>query len=137
MSNASSVRVSFSTVGSPSGMERRCRGAPRNSSRAQASSERCETFLQNARLHFVHFRGGVRLLIVVAVEMEQAVNDVKRQLVIESLGKTRGVALRGVRADDDFAMLEGDDIGRARNAHELLVNARDFFVGNNRDLDTS
>jgi len=75
------------------------------------------------------------MLVVVAVEMQQAVNETKRKFVIERLRKTRGVFFRRFSADDDLAVLECDDIGRPRDLHELLVHARDFFVGNNRDLD--
>jgi len=84
------------------------------------------------RLH--HARGGGIGAIVVAVEVEQAVDDVEGKLVLDGLAVLARVTGGGGGADNDFAVLEGDDIGGAGEIHETPVDASDGAIGKDADL---
>jgi hypothetical protein len=42
--------------------------------------------------------------------------------------------LRGLDADEDFAVLKGDDVGRPGNLHKLAMQLGDFPIGNENDM---
>ena len=89
----------------------------------------------HARLHRMHAPAGARFEIIEAIQMEQAVDEVERDLVIHGLSIVAGLGLRGFRADHDVAVLEGDHIGRSFDAHEFDVKLRDPAIGDDRHTD--
>src|SRR4051812_7642247 len=70
-------------------------------------------------LQALHLSGASRGFIVVAMEVKQAVSDVETELVLECRPKFARLAFRGLGADEYFAVLERDDVSRARFIHEL------------------
>ncbi len=94
-----------------------------------------EASLHHAGLRGVHAAARARLGVVEAVQVQQSVNDAERDFAIDRLPEARRVGLRGFGADDDVAVLESDDIGRARDAHELRVDRGDAAIGDDGDGD--
>src|SRR3954466_8225786 len=64
--------------------------------------------------------------------MKKAMNKVETKLVVQTGSELAGLPLRRFGADDDLAMLEGDDVSRPGFAQEAPVNFRDPLV---RDQD--
>ena len=46
-----------------------------------------------------------------------------------------GLALGSVETDEDFAVMEGDDVRRCGIVEELSVDAGDIFVGHEGNFD--
>ena len=86
-------------------------------------------------LHAFHLRCASRGFIVETMEMKEAVNKVEPQLVSNRCSELTSVPLRGLGANDDLAVLKRDHVRRARLVHELAVDPRDAFVGNENDVD--
>ena len=99
------------------------------------SGEALQDPAQDRSLGCLHARGGGLGKIVVAVKVKQAVDDVEAQLMFQWLGILQRVTGGGLGADDDFTMLESDDIGRAGDIHEPPMNFGNGPVRHDADLD--
>lgn len=75
------------------------------------------------------------LFIFESVQMKQPVNDVKRQLFLKRAPVYFCILRCGLRADDDFAVVERDDIRRARYSHEIAMHFGDGRIGNEGRFD--
>ena len=52
------------------------------------------------------------------MQVKQSVNNVESQLAVEWISESSRVPTSGVRADEDFAVLKRNHVGRARLVHE-------------------
>jgi len=85
-------------------------------------------------LHTLHL-GRARLrLVVIAMEMEEAMRDIETQLVVEGCPKLSGLAFRGLGADEYFPVLKRDHVGWAGFIHESRMNPRDPPIRNEDDV---
>jgi len=75
------------------------------------------------------------LRIEVAVEVEEAVDGVEEQFPFHGGSPVAGFAGGGVGAEQELAVLEGDDVGGAGVAQENGVLARDLRVGDQGDFE--
>jgi hypothetical protein len=64
--------------------------------------------------------------------VKQAVDYVQAQLARESVSKSSGVAMSGLGADENFAVLKRDYVGWPRFVHELSMQRRHSTVRDNR-----
>ena len=62
-------------------------------------------------------------------------HGVKRQFFLDAVPVFRGAKRGGLRAHHDLAVLEGDDIRRAGDVHELDVQSRDRAIRDDGDAD--
>ena len=83
---------------------------------------------ENGFLELLHHCRVVRIVIVVAVEVEQSVDDVERALALRIVMMCHRLTDRGISADEDFAVLESDDIRGRGIVHELRVRGADDVV---------
>ena len=90
---------------------------------------------EDALLCFCHGACFRRVVIIPAGEMQQAVDDVERQFVVECLPVLHGLTRGGFRADQDFAVVEGDDVRRCRVLKEFAVDAGDLVVRDEANFD--
>ena len=97
--------------------------------------ELCEDTPPDPILHAVHLCAGARRDVVVAVQVQQAVDDVEREFPEHIMPVLRRLHEGGVRAHDDFAVIKSDHIRRARLAHELHVDTRDDGIAHDGHLD--
>src|SRR5437660_423222 len=65
--------------------------------------------------------------------MKQTVDDVQAQLAGESVSKSSSVAASALRADENFAVLKCDHVGRSRFIHELSMQRRDLSIRDNQN----
>src|ERR1043165_5717410 len=86
-------------------------------------------------LNALHFGCAGWGFIVESVKMKESMRNVEAQLVIKRGSKFPGLALRGLDADDDLAVLKRNHVRRARVVHEPPVNFGNPFVGNKRHFD--
>ena len=70
--------------------------------------------------------------VVVAVQVQQAVDDAERKFLDHAVTESGGLAPGGVRAHHDLAVLKCDHIRRAGHIHELPVHPRDDCVAHHR-----
>ena len=75
------------------------------------------------------------VVIVKTVKMEQTVHEIKAQLVRERSLVGLGLPLRGFDADENLAVLEGDDIRRSLDLHKAAMKFADFAIGNQKHND--
>ena len=70
------------------------------------------------------FHGGAfgRIRVLVAGEMEEAVDEVAQDFAGERFAVFGGLALGDFGADDDLAVVEGDHVGGALDVHEIAVD---------------
>jgi len=82
------------------------------------------------------FHGGAlgRIGVFVACEVEQAVNKVSEELAGEGFPVFAGLTEGDGGTDDNFPVVEGNDVGRAIDVHEVLVDAGAGFVIDEGDL---
>ena len=69
-----------------------------------------------------------------AVQVQQAVNEVERTFALRIVREFSGLTEGSVGADEDFAVLESDDIGGRRIVHKLRVDLRDPDIINEGNL---
>ena len=83
------------------------------------------------------FHGGalVRIRVLVAGEMEQAVDEVAQNFAGERLVVFGGLALGDFGADDDLAVVEGDDVGGPFDVHEIAVDLVAGGIIDERDFE--
>ena len=62
-------------------------------------------------------------------------HDVKCEFLLDAVAALPSLDSRSGRARDNFTVIEGDDIGRALNVHEPLVDSGDDAVRDDRDFD--
>jgi hypothetical protein len=74
-------------------------------------------------------------MIVPASEVQQAVNEVEGSFVIDRLAMFPALSQRGVGADEDFTVMEGDDVGGRGIVEEIAMHAGDVGVIHDGDLD--
>ena len=86
-------------------------------------------------LNAVHPHAVARSDVVVAVQVQQAVDDVEREFLDGAVPVLRRTTLRGVRTHDNLAVIKGDHVRRAGHAHELPVHARDDRVAHHGHFD--
>ena len=60
-----------------------------------------------------------------ALQMQQSMNQIKAQLVIHRRVMSFGLALRCFAANENLAVLEGDDVGRTCDLHEATMQLAD------------
>lgn len=75
-------------------------------------------------MHPLHLAGVSPLSIIETVQVQKAMHDVQAQFVCERISEDASVMSRGFNTDKDFAMLEGQHIGRARLMEELPMQGR-------------
>lgn len=73
-------------------------------------------------------------MIRIAVQMKQAVDDVKGDLVIERLAVFPGIGLGGLGADQNLPVIESDHIGRTCKVHEPAMHVRNDLVRYNHHV---
>ena len=86
-------------------------------------------------LHPFHLGGATRGLVVEAVQMKEAVNNIETQFVIERGSVGARLAFRRLGADENFSVLERDHVSRSRHVHKTLVKFPDAPVGNQDHID--
>src|ERR1700748_336417 len=86
-------------------------------------------------LHAFHLRRSGRSFVVETAEMKETVHKVEPQLVGNGRPVLARVALRGLDADHDVAVLKCEHVRRLRFVHELLVDLGNASVGHQRDGD--
>jgi hypothetical protein len=86
------------------------------------------------RVHSSRLR---RCLVIEAVQVQETMQQIEFDFALGCGPKSCAVTLRGLRADKYFAVLKRNDIGRARDFLETLVQIRDFSVRNQKDIDDS
>ena len=94
-----------------------------------------EASRQHTLLRPTHAGGGGCGGVLVTVEVEQAVDGVKGEFLVCGMTVFACVALRGLRAHDDFAVVESDHVRGAADAHEVAMHRGDDAVGNDGDFD--
>lgn len=62
-------------------------------------------------------------------------HGVKRQFLLDAMAVLGGIKRGGLRAHHDLAVLEGDDIRRPRDAHELGMHPRNRAIRDDGDAD--
>jgi hypothetical protein len=62
-------------------------------------------------------------------------NDIEGQFLVDGVAELGCLARGGLGADDDFAMLKGDDVGRPRDVHKALVDVGDDPIRDDGDFD--
>ncbi len=77
---------------------------------------------QQLLLRSGHFFREARLRVVVAAQVEQAVEAVEERFVVEGEAVLGGLVPRDGGADEDFAVGEGDDVGLGRIAKKFRVH---------------
>ena len=70
-----------------------------------------------------------------AVEVEEAMDEIESAFALRIMRVRGGLTGGGVSADEDFAVLEGDDVGWRGIVHELRVGRADDGVGDEGDFD--
>jgi hypothetical protein len=92
-------------------------------------------FFEELGLFPLHADEILIVLIVEAAQVEQAVEDVGQDFMVQ--GEAGGAALFFGHgwANQDFPVLEGDDIRRGGVAHEFGMHLSDGGRGQERDLD--
>ncbi len=88
--------------------------------------------MPDAILHAVHPGAIARGDIVMAVQVEQAMDDVKREFLDDPVAMLGRAAFRGIGAHDQLAVIKGDHIGRAWHFHELPMHACDDCIAHHR-----
>ena len=91
--------------------------------------------LQQLLLRDGHFLGQDRRGVVVAGEVEEAVEGVEEDFLVGFEAVFRRAITGDSGADEDFAVREGDDIRLGRIVHELAVDARDGGAVDQDDVD--
>ena len=83
------------------------------------------------------FHSGAIILqaIIVTVQVEESVDDVKRDLVLGGVSILCSMDRRGLSADHHFTMIKGDHICRPGDVHEVAVQPGDPRIGNNGNAD--
>ncbi len=75
--------------------------------------------------------------VAIASEMEQAVNDVGEELLAESEAVRSMIGGGDGRADNNFSVGKGENIGRGRVAEVNLVEATTLARGDENDANLS
>jgi len=94
-----------------------------------------QALLEDALLRFGHLRGFGGIVVVPAGEVEEAVDEVEGHFVLEIGSVVGGLTCGGFDADEDFAVVKGDDIRGRRVFQKLAMHARDFGVVDECGLD--
>ena len=89
---------------------------------------------QEPLLEPAHAVGFLRSRILVTVQMQQPMDDVKGQFVVQGIPEARSVERGRLDAHHDLTMLEGDHIRGAGDIHESLVDIRDDPIRNDGNL---
>jgi hypothetical protein len=97
--------------------------------------ELVEALFPNAPLELVHPSSVGWRSILETIQVEQSMHGVKGYFGFYGMFVFRGATPRGFRADHDFAVVEGDHVGGARDVHELAMHPRDDAIGDERDFD--
>lgn len=74
-------------------------------------------------------------VVVVAVEVEEAVDEVEGAFAERGVTGFCGGTDGGVGADEDFAVAEGDDVGGGGVVHELGMDGGDGGIVDEGDFD--
>ena len=82
-----------------------------------------------------HFFALGGLLVIVAGEVKQAVDEVAEDFAGQGFGEFGGLADGHFRTYDNFAVMERDHVGGPLNVHELTVNPLAGGVVHQGDLD--
>src|SRR6476469_2852246 len=91
----------------------------------------CDHLLLNA----FHLRGAFPCFVVEPGQMKQAMNQIEPQLVAERGAELPRLAFRRLGADQDLAVIESNHVSRRWIVHELPMDLRDPFVGDQHDAD--
>ena len=73
-------------------------------------------------------------MIFVAIQVEQTVDEIERTLAEGWVGMLGGLTDGGFGADEDFSVLEGDDIRGRGISEEIRVSAGDVGIGDEGDF---
>ncbi len=73
--------------------------------------------------------------VVETIQVQKTVDGVKRQLLLNRVAIPPGINRGRFRADDDIAVVKGDDVSRPFNVHELDVNPGNFRIADDGDGD--
>src|SRR5689334_14333382 len=103
------------------------------SHQALTSNPRPTDLSQNASFRPPHFSCGLSVCVFEAMQMKQTVNNVEPQLPVERVSKSPGVTQCGIRANENFAVLERDYVSRARFVHEAAMERCHAPVRYNQD----
>ncbi len=68
-------------------------------------------------------------MIVVTGQVEHPVDHIERQFVVQRHAETAGLHGGAISRDDNFPVLERDNIRRPPMMEEPFVDARDFLIG--------
>src|SRR5690348_15947223 len=82
----------------------------------------------------MHCLGVSGSLVLVAIQMKQAVDDVETDFMLDGLAIFRGINLGCGGADDDFSMVKSNDVRGALDVHEPPVDIRNDPVGDNNHI---
>ena len=73
-------------------------------------------------------------MIIPASEMHETMDKVESNFVVDGLAMFAPLALGSIRADEDFPVMEGDDIGGRGIVEKIAMHARDVHIIDNGDL---
>ena len=62
-------------------------------------------------------------------------DGVKSQLLLDGMVELAGASPGSIGTDNDFAMIESNDVGRPFDTHEIDVNFRDHWIADDSDND--
>lgn len=91
--------------------------------------------LEDALLRAAHAGCIAPRMIIIAIQMQESMNDVEGQFAVHTVAVLPGIERGGLCAGHDLAMLKGDDVRGAGDVHETPVHIGDDPVGNDGDLD--
>jgi hypothetical protein len=78
----------------------------------------------------LHFRGGTRIRVVEAVQVEEAMRKIEPHFVLGGRPETPGLTPRRLGADKNLAVLEGDHIRWASFVKKTAMQFRHPAIGN-------
>ena len=84
-------------------------------------------------LQALHFRGAGGRLVIVATQVKEAVCNVQMQLVLDRCPEGERLTPGSLRAHENLAMLERDDIGGTSLIKEAAVKVCNQPIGYQRD----
>jgi len=83
----------------------------------------------------LHFRSAARGFIVIAMQVKKAVDEVQPELSGQGISELPRLPRRGLRTNEDLAVLEGNHIGRAGLAKKTAVQLCHPAIGDQDNAD--
>ncbi len=83
----------------------------------------------------MHPAAVARGVVIEALQMEEAMDEIKAQLMPERGPVRLSLPSSGFHTDKDLAMLKSDHVGGAGNPEKATVQFAHLAIGNKQDLD--